>query len=118
MTTDTDTAAALASALPAGISYDVDILRWRAKDIAAFQADRLAEQGWVLVRLDDEATVERVARALWEAIVRPTNPASFMAQEHWKFTRSWYVDHARHALAALAARPGGTDTEQAEVDRG
>lgn len=112
-----DTAAALASALPTG-----DDLPWIAvphrERIAAFQADRLAEQGWVLVRLDDEATVERVARALWEAIVRPTNPASFMAQEHWKFTRSWYVDHARHALAALAARPGGTDTEQAEVDRG
>jgi hypothetical protein len=48
------TAAALASALPAGIRYFVDLdlhkqRIWRAQEIAAFQAERLAESGYVLV---------------------------------------------------------------------
>jgi hypothetical protein len=48
------TAAALASALPAGIRYaisDNDYLDIR--EIADFQAERLAESGWRLVHADD-----------------------------------------------------------------
>jgi hypothetical protein len=45
------TAAALASALPAGISYILGSERddWTAADIATFQAERLAESGYQLV---------------------------------------------------------------------
>jgi hypothetical protein len=51
------TAAALASALPAGITYDSSI-HWTATDIAAFQAERLAESGWRLVHVDEVLTQE------------------------------------------------------------
>lgn len=51
---NSDTAAALASALPAGIRYDgfTTALVWRAKEIAAFQAERLAEAGYTLARAE------------------------------------------------------------------
>jgi hypothetical protein len=71
------TAAALASALPAGIRYFVDLdlhkqRIWRAQEIADFQAERLAESGWRLVHADDpvrkignaEHTAEALARVL------------------------------------------------------
>jgi hypothetical protein len=45
------TAAALASALPAGIKHDFKIMggSWDTQQIAAFQAERLAESGYQLV---------------------------------------------------------------------
>ena len=65
------TAAALASALPAGISYDTGLIigirsAWRAEQIAAFQAERLAESGWRLVHADDrpQTFTEHTAEAL------------------------------------------------------
>ena len=63
------TAAALASALPAGISYgDMEEDGWqlRAAEIAAFQAERLAESGWRLVHTDDrpQTFAEHTAEAL------------------------------------------------------
>jgi hypothetical protein len=63
------TAAALASALPAGINYDTAVHAgtkpdWRAADIAAFQAERLAESGWRLVHADDPSFAEHTAKAI------------------------------------------------------
>ena len=99
--TTSDTAAALASALPVSI--------WDNQSLAEHQADRLAEQGWVLLRPDDEATVERMATAMLRSDAeRYGVVASDVA----------YDRQARAALAALAARPGDADTEQAEVDHG
>jgi hypothetical protein len=50
------TAAALASALPAGVelrpSYPGSDV-WYARDIAAFQAERLAESGYRLIYVDE-----------------------------------------------------------------
>jgi hypothetical protein len=59
------TAAALASALPAGITYDEYGL-FSGRDIAAFQAERLAEAGWRLVHADDppQTFAEHTAEAL------------------------------------------------------
>jgi hypothetical protein len=55
------TAAALASALPAGVYADTgfqgedgDPIIFGAAYIAAFQAERLAESGWRLVHADDD----------------------------------------------------------------
>jgi hypothetical protein len=62
------TAAALASALPAGMpSWDIGAgTFWRTEDIAAFQAKRLAESGWRLVHTDDhpQTFAEHYAEAL------------------------------------------------------
>jgi hypothetical protein len=62
------TAAALASALPAGITFDVGPHErlWRARRIAQFQAERLAESGWRLVHADDppQTFAEHTAEAL------------------------------------------------------
>jgi hypothetical protein len=57
------TAAALASALPAGIGHEV---LGNAQRIAAFQAERLAESGWRLVHADDrpQTFTEHTAEAL------------------------------------------------------
>lgn len=54
---------ALASALPAGIAYDLgpDEDLWRARQIAEFQAVRLAESGYRLVYVgDDEYAKEMI----------------------------------------------------------
>jgi hypothetical protein len=68
------TAAALASALPAGISYDTGAMgftgerhpAWDAARIARFQANILAESGWRLVHDDDrpQTFAEHTAEAL------------------------------------------------------
>jgi hypothetical protein len=62
------TAAALASALPAGIIYGLRELDhpWRAQQIAKHQAERLAESGWRLVHADDrpQTFAEHTAEAL------------------------------------------------------
>jgi hypothetical protein len=67
------TAAALASALPAGTilmtgyrDADGDELVWGPARIAAFQAERLAESGWRLVHADDrpQTFAEHTAEAL------------------------------------------------------
>lgn len=46
-----DTVAALASSMPAGIRFRLADLNvdWRAAQIAEFQAERLAEAGYVLI---------------------------------------------------------------------
>jgi hypothetical protein len=66
------TAAALASALPAGISYILGSERddWTAANIAHFQAERLAESGWRLVHEDDppQSFAEHYAAALARVI--------------------------------------------------
>lgn len=51
-----DTAAALASALPGGITYILGSGRddWTAAAIAEFQAERLAESGYVLTYVEGE----------------------------------------------------------------
>ena len=57
-----DTSAALASALPAGIAYPPEdspagkafSARWTAAKIAEFQAERLAESGYVLIYVEGE----------------------------------------------------------------
>ena len=112
--TTSDTAAALASALPVSI--------WDNQSLAEHQADRLAEQGWVLVRPDDEATVERVAktlhRRLYYGSLEPYMPHDDVWRDLAEAKRAPFLIDARRALAALAARPGGADTEQTEVDRG
>jgi hypothetical protein len=58
------TAAALASALPARIIGDLGL--WDSAEIAAFQAERLAESGWRLVHADDrpQTFAEHTAEAL------------------------------------------------------
>jgi hypothetical protein len=61
------TAAALASALPAGIIYTgLHRERLLRRDIAALQAERLAESGWQLVHADDppQTFAEHTAEAL------------------------------------------------------
>jgi hypothetical protein len=60
------TAAALASALPAGISYDTDSEFWHPKLVAEHMAERLAESGWRLVHDDDrpQTFAEHTAEAL------------------------------------------------------
>jgi hypothetical protein len=61
------TAAALASALPAGIEYfPGDAVIWRPREVAKFQAERLAESGWRLVHTDDrpQTFAEHTAEAL------------------------------------------------------
>jgi hypothetical protein len=51
------TAAALASALPAGMGLEVKPgVYWSNDIVAAFQAERLAESGWRLVHDDDRPT--------------------------------------------------------------
>lgn len=82
---------ALASTLPAGIRYFVDLDKqriWRAQEIAKFQAERLAESGYLLAYIDDE-TVERVARAIFDEVSPATADDALRA--------------ARTALADLAA---------------
>lgn len=61
---------ALASALPAGIVFDFPQGdQWGAREIAEFQAEELAESGYVLLHPEyvDEATIERLAEAHWRA---------------------------------------------------
>jgi hypothetical protein len=72
------TAAALASALPAGISYPPDespagkawSARWNGLKIAEFQAEQLALNGWRLVHADDppQTFAEHYAAALARVI--------------------------------------------------
>lgn len=95
---------ALASALPAGISYETAPdgagMTWRVPEIAAFQAECLAQTGYVLLHPEtlarDEATVERLAevfRSEWHA-----------ADERGEAGQR--VTHGlRAVLAALAAAP-------------
>lgn len=90
------TADALASALPAGIHYDAAAnLRWDTARVARFQAEKLAEAGYVLVHTaPDEATVERLARALWFETPTPDEFPDGPPPDD-------YYDAARIALAAL-----------------
>lgn len=84
---------ALASALPAGISYDVsDNHRWSAQGIAHFQAERLTESGYLLVCADDK-TVDRVARILCYCTCLITNESGSLGPD--------YTAMAKEVLAAL-----------------
>jgi hypothetical protein len=61
------TAAALASALPAGMGLEVKPgVYWSNDIVAAFQAEHLAESGWRLVHDDDrpQTFAEHTAEAL------------------------------------------------------
>jgi hypothetical protein len=68
------TAAALASALPAGIIYDTGAMgftgerhpAWDAARIARFQANILAESGWRLVHDDDRP--QNVPNRYWDGV--------------------------------------------------
>lgn len=90
---------ALASALPAGVMVPL-VNDWHAREIAAFQAERLAESGYVLLHPEyvDEATIERLARAIssYAHVLDEPEQIRFCTED---------------VLAALAAAPGPTDDE-------
>jgi hypothetical protein len=122
------TAAALASALPAGITYDPDDgSLWLKGGIAEFQAERLAESGWRLVHADDPNAVqtaigfkvaldgvERVIDPRDVVIVYPGPPQTFA--EHTAEALALTHDHVElHDLDDVIAELGIDPDERGEA---
>lgn len=96
----------LASALPAGITYDAAVnLRWDTTRIARFQAERLAEAGYVLVHPEtlvrDEAVVERLAQAISPALFASNRPDQKVGPATL-YERGIARSNVQSVLAALA----------------